>query len=71
MRFVLGIEIFALAIRKKSKTEDITVGSREIKLTQNADDTTVLSELLEMQEKKLKDAQGKKKKKKHTKSETL
>ena len=58
MLFVLGIEILALAIKQKSKIEGITLGSREIKLTQYADDTTVflknlssVSNLLELLEK--------------------
>ena len=41
MLFVLGIEILALAIIQNSKIEGIAVGSREIKITQYADDTTV------------------------------
>ena len=41
MLFVLGIEILALAIKQNSKIEGITVGSREIKITQYADDTTL------------------------------
>ena len=41
MLFVLGIEILALAIIQNPKIEGIAVGSREIKITQYADDTTV------------------------------
>ena len=39
--FVLGIEILALAVIQNSKIEGIVVGSREIKITQYVDDTTV------------------------------
>ena len=42
MLFVLGgIEFHALVIKQHPKIEGITVGSREIKTTQYADDTTV------------------------------
>ena len=56
--FVLGIEILALAIKKKPNIEGIRVGAREIKITQYADDTTVflknpesMSHLLDLLEK--------------------
>ena len=39
--FCLGIEILALAIIQNPQIEGIAVGSREVKITQYADDTTV------------------------------
>ena len=45
--FVLGIEILALAIKQNSKIKGITVGGREIKITQYADDITVFLKNLE------------------------
>ena len=58
MLFVLGIEFLALAINQHPQIEGIAVGSREIKTTQYADDTTVflknlksMSELLKLLEK--------------------
>ena len=58
MLFVLGIEILALAIIQNSKIQGIAVGSRLIKITPYADDTTVflrnqesMNVLLELPEK--------------------
>ena len=48
MLLVLGIEILALAINQDSKIEGITVGSREIKITQYADTTVFLKSLESM-----------------------
>lgn len=43
MLFVLGMKILALAIKQNPKIEGVTVGSREIKATQYADDAAVFS----------------------------
>ena len=58
MLFILGIEILALAIIQNSKIQGIAVGSRLIKITPYADDTTVflrnqesMNVLLELPEK--------------------
>ena len=40
--FVIGIELFARAVKSDPNIKGINVGQKEIKITQYADDTTVL-----------------------------
>ena len=40
--FVIGIELFARAVKNDPNIKGINVGQKEIKITQYADDTTVL-----------------------------
>ena len=40
--FVIGIELFARAVKKDTDIKGINVDQKEVKITQYADDTTVL-----------------------------